>query len=1093
MALSNSERIYKALDHLRVGLSPFVLTQLQQKLGDRWNEDLKTVIRDLPTLDLREDGSIGDVALILKIMKVGFADFFQSVLGVGIRVFVFECADIRNRFAHQEVFSHDDTWRALDTIQRLLTAVGAGKEKDAVADLKESLFAVSMREKIRSVERKEKKEESPSFLGLLPWREVITPQKDVIEGTFKQAEFAADLDEVFRNRAKSEYQDPIEFFQRTYLTRGLKTILKAALLRLSKSGGDPVVELQTRFGGGKTHSMIALYHLARSSSELQALPGLEDLLQETGIQKLNKVNCAIITGNQYGPNQVYTMSDGTKVKTLWGLMAWQLGGVDGYQIIQGSDESATSPGKEELQELLQKFNPNLIMMDELVTYFRQLPEDQKLSGGTLDSAATFLQSLSEAVKNTPGSMMIASLPASEIEVGGTNGARVLERLQNVLRRVHVSWSPAAEDETYEIIRRRLFGALSSEGQARADSVIKKFVEHYREHQNQLPSDILQVDYRELMSRCYPIHPEVFDKLYKKWSSIDRFQQTRGVLRFMANVIHELWDSDDKSPLIMPGQIPFSEPKIRDNITGYMEDNWKPVLDSDVDGSNSTAKKIDNSFSQFGAYHLVRRIARTILLGSAPVQNNRGITFEEICLGTSIPPQKIPQIRDALSTLLQEATYLYKENDHHYFDTKASLNRTAQDMARNLRPEEVEFSILDLLQPKKQGSGFAAVQVLRPGTEVPDEMRLRLIILPPSAPHSRSAGPASELAAKILKFRGSTHREFQNCLVFLAADPGEVKDLYSLVSQRMAWKALLDQKNERDLTQSQSRMVELRLRELDSTIPPKILSTWCHILYPQPDQGTEMRFDSVKTRMGDSLESRTYLALKDEDLLAPALGFSILENEIYKNNLCRGESFIELSRLFRDYCSFPYLRRINSEETLLHSIDSYYRDPQNAEGVWVYASSRNHDGSFEGIKVQFGQGLSVRSLSGYLVKREAVHSAIETLLNPVQSMRHEPSNQETRPSTEFNQPSVQRMEPIPPKQEIQNPRNFRTSFDVKAEKLASLSRQIAEEILPHLLNDGADINIYIEIEARTPKGFSQETNRVVTENTKVLGAKTLEIV
>jgi len=1080
MALSNSERIYKALDYLRVGLSPFVLIQLKQRLGKQWNEDLKTIIRDLPTLEIREDDTISDVSQILKIMKVGWGDFFQPVLGNGIRVFVFECADIRNRCAHQEVFSQDDTWRSLDTIQRLLTAVGAGQEKDAVADLKEAHYAVSMREKIRSVERKEKKEEQPSFMGLTPWREVITPQKDVIEGTFKQAEFAADLDEVFRNRAKSEYQDPVEFYQRTYLTRGLRTILKAALERLSKQGGDPVVELQTRFGGGKTHSMIALYHLARSGTNLQILPGMEELLREAQIQQLGKVHCSVITGNQYGPNQSYTMSDGTEVRTLWGLMAWQLGGAEGFSMVEGSDRSATSPGKEELQALLKKFNPCLIMMDELVTYFRQLPEDQKLSGGTLDSAATFLQSLSEAVKNTPGSMMIASLPASEIEVGGTNGARVLERLQNVLRRVHVSWSPAAEDETYEIIRRRLFGQPTPDSMARSGAVIKKFMEHYREYQNQLPSELRQVEYTELMQRCYPIHPEVFDKLYKKWSSIDRFQQTRGVLRFMANVIHELWDNNDKSPLILPGQIPFYEPKVRDNITGYMEDNWKPVLDSDVDGGNSNAKRAEQQNSQFGANQLARRVARTVLLGSAPVQNNRGVSFEEICLGTAIPPQKFPQIRDALNALLQESTYLYQENERYYYDTKASLNRTAQDLARGFREDDVEFYILDELQKVISGKngGFAAVQVLRPGTEVPDAMQLRLVILPPGVPHTKQASEATNMASKIIRFRGSTHRQFQNCLIFLAADAGEVKDLQQQIRQIKGWQTILNEENERDLTSSQKRMVTTRIRELEASIKHKIISTWCHILYPEPSDGTQINFGAVKTKPGETLAAKVYTALKDEDLLAPALGFSILEMEVSKNNLNRGEPYLDLSRLFHDYCSFTYLRRLNSEQTLLGAIDTYYQNPANDLGEWIFAANRRSDGSFEGIKTVFGQGLRLHALHGYLVKRETLASELQELQKPI-----------TKHIASSYDPPVSK--PQPTTLETKS-RHFRALFEVKPEKLTALSRQISEEILQHLANEGANVTICIDIEAEHPTdGFSSQTSRIILENSKTLGGKNID--
>ncbi len=1091
MSLSNGERIYKALEELRSGLSPFVVQTLKSRLGESWPSDICTILRDTTSIPLREDQSIGDIAIILKILKAGFKDFFEETLGYENRKYVFEASDYRNEFAHQKNFSTDDTWRALDTFQRLLEAVGAGTSRDQIARIKDGLFNVSMREKIRTVERKSLKSEALPGIGALPgWRQIISPQIDVINGEFTQAEFAADLDKVFKGDAREEYQDPYEFYRRTYITRGMDTILTTALKRLQKKGGDPVIELQTRFGGGKTHTMIALYHLASPGAELNRFNELEEILQKTGTTTLPKVHRAVITGNNFSPNQTYSTPDGLKIRTLWGVLAWQLGGIPGYEMVKGSDEASTAPGKNVLEELLTRFSPNLILMDELVSYYRQLSDDKTAIGGSFDAATTFFQSLAEAVRNTEGSLLIASLPASDIEVGGDRGLHALDTLKNILRRIHVTWSPAAEDESYEIIRRRLFKAIEDNTSIGSrDAVIKKFHQYYKENPKSFPRQASAEEYLEIMARCYPIHPDVFEQLYRKWSSIDRFQQTRGVLRFMANVIHILWTSEDASPLIQPGNLPFYEQKVRDNLLSYVDANWAPVFDQDVDSPEATSRKVDRENTSFGKSHLARRTARTILLGSAPISQNRGLDLKEISLGTLTPDLPPNFVRDALNQLQQNASYLYPENDHFYFDSKASLNRTAKNLAEAMREDDVEFQILKILKEltEKGQSGFAAIQVLTPSTEVPDEMKLRLILLPPSVTHSKGASTAKERAEKILNSRGSTHRDFKNMLIFLAATTASITEIQKEVRERMAWEKILEERTERDLTESQSSTADRRIEQLKSTINTHITDGWNQLLYPEEDLQNPGSHNwlSNTTSTGANLAEKAYRTLRDEGLATEVLSFKILIRDLESYNLDRGEKSISLQRLHEDHCRFLYLKRLKNERVLTDSIASYYQSPVSGFS-WYYAARKNPDGSFDGIKTHFGSPIQAE-LNGYLIHESLIPTPKEAPQEaPNPTLQESPPVQEGPPKPW--QPKTP--EPDSKPQPTEAPKkSFRVVFKPKPGDHYAQIRKINEEIIQTLLDAGSSIQIHFEIEAdHSGKGFTESQKRTLTENSHQLGCE-----
>ena len=286
------------------------------------------------------------------------------------------------------------------------------------------------------------------------WREVMTPHRDVSSGVYQQAEFAADLWQVYLREGSEEYLSPQEFFRRTFMTQGLKDLLGSGLKRLAGQGGDPVVQLQTNFGGGKTHSMMALWHLF-SGVAANELQDVNDLLSEYSSEIAENVNRAVFVGTKISPGQPEIKPDGTEVKTLWGELAWQLGGKEAYSMIAESDQTGTNPG-DRLKELFNRYAPCLILIDEWVAYARQLHHDLNLPAGTFDTQFTFAQSLSESAKAADRCLLVVSIPASDNEIGGELGLDAVNRMQNAIGRVESSWRPASPDEGFEIVRRRLF-------------------------------------------------------------------------------------------------------------------------------------------------------------------------------------------------------------------------------------------------------------------------------------------------------------------------------------------------------------------------------------------------------------------------------------------------------------------------------------------------------------------------------------------------------------------------------------------------------------------------------------------------------------
>ena len=1090
MAKGTRQHVFEGMEILPDALIPFVEKRLENALTGHWQ--VETAQR-LNGLKPDSNGNIAwDQAALLNAMDRFWADAFKTVLGRAERLIVNELVDIRNKLSHNETFTYDDAERALDSMRRLMEAIGAGAPAEQLGKMRETILRTRFAELRRNEERRGTRRQGISVDtagGLLPWREVVEPHQDVATGEFLQAEFAADLGKVHAGSAPSEYGDPREFFGRTYLTDGLGALLVGAAKRLSGAGGDPVVELQTNFGGGKTHSMLALYHMA-GGTPARDLPGLDQLLSEHGAVVPQHINRAVVVGTWRGPQDVNAQEGGREIRTTWGEMAWQLGGADAFDMIAENDVKGIAPGSNLLEAIFRKCSPCLILIDEWVAYLRQIYKVDGLPSGSFDANLSFVQSLTEAVKTSPGTLLVAALPASQIEVGGEGGQEALVRLKQTFSRVESSWRPASQEESYEIVRRRLFNDIPGDKFHHRDNTLKQFAKLYRENANEFPRGSADEDYRRKLEKAYPIHPELFDQLYTGWGSLERFQRTRGVLRLMAQAIHELWMNNDPSVMIMPGSVAVGSARVESELLHYLDVSWQSIIAGDVDGPESIPYKIDQSAPNLNRYSATRRVARAIFMGTAPThqQENRGLDDKQINLGVVQPGEKPAVFGDALRRLGNQARFMHGDLGRYWYSMSASLNRVAADRAEQVEEALVLVEIDKLLAAYINGLGdrghFDAVQVA-PGSsaDVPDEAGgVRAIVLGIAHSHNGRDGSEAMTAARdILMQRGGTPRVYCNVLVFLAAETRQLDNLKEAMRGALAWDGIVRETKRLNLTQSDSALATAKLIEANETVRTRLKEAWCYLLYTtQAGAEADVAWTSGKVPARDGLLGRASKRLVDEEGLLPDLGPARLDRELQRY-IWNGKDHLSLQDL-REYLDrYTYLPRLKDRSVLVRTVASAIGGM--LPGPFAYAERWDETArTYQGLAIDNAANVQVIIGNESLIVRPDIAEA------------HRPPPRDSTGDLNDGSPSSGGTETpeddagaVDDGQQTETkPTRFIGTVMISSERPARDIHQIVEAVVEQLTTlPGSEVTLKLEIDAEVPSGLDHAKVRTLIENANTL--------
>jgi predicted AAA+ superfamily ATPase len=1091
MAITNHERVGKALDLLRTGIAPFVDREMVNVHGARAAQESMRYVGD-DRVTTGKSFAQWDAAALLRLMWEAWNDAFRKTLGPAERSLVNELRDHRNKWAHQQTFSGDDAYRALDSVHRLLLAVSA-PEANELEKMKMELMRVRFDEQMRAEKRKSASTPVDSQVtgNLKAWREVVTPHRDVASGRYQQAEFAADLWQVHLGEGTDEYKHPVEFFRRTYLTESLQHLLRDAVRRISGKGGDPVVQLQTNFGGGKTHSMLALYHLFSGTSPKE-LAGIDAVLKEAEAATLPKARRVVLVGNKISPGNPVTKSDGTVVRTLWGELAWQLGGKKAFARVKADDEKATSPG-DALRELFNEYGPCLVLIDEWVAYARQLHDQSDLPAGSFETQFTFAQVLTESAKLAKNCLLVISLPASDtaagsptsqvddVEVGGIRGREALDRLRNVIGRVESSWRPASAEEGFEIVRRRLFEPMVNADQFKSrDVVAREFYDLYRTQHQEFPPESRNADYEKRLKAAYPIHPEVFDRLYTDWSTLVKFQRTRGVLRLMAAVIHSLWEKGDRNPLILPSNIPIDDRRVEFELTRYLSDNWLPVIEKDVDGPQSLPLKIDE-IPNLGRYHATRRVARTIYLGSAPTSTaaNRGIDDRRVHLGCVIPGESPAIYGDALRRLASAATYLYADSGRYWYSTQPTVTKLAEDRAELIgrdRDKIVEEVDKRLRADLRKTGDFSRVHPLpHSGQDVPDDRDARLVVLGIDQPYSKESGSPAELAAKtILESRGNAPRIYRNSLVFLAPDRARIQDLEEAVRRYLAWDSIVDEKETLNLSAHQVKQATNQRDAADGAVTARLPEAYQWLLVPvQSTPQSSVEIQALKLTGPGELAVRASKKLRGDELLLTTMAGSILRKHLDDVPLWRGDH-VAVRQLADDFARYLYLPRLQTSSVLAEAIRSGLALLTWEHDSFAYAESYD-ESAVRYRALKSGQQVGVTSDdAGLLVKPVVARQQLDTVRPPEPLPPNGPPPVGPPPSQPRTVPVVTR------------PTRYHGTVTLDATRVGRDAGRIADEVIAHLVGlVNARVRITLDIDAEVPDGVPENVVRIVSENGRTL--------
>lgn len=1082
MALSNIQRVRKGLDTLKQGLVPFVERELEA-----WSPEWVQRVTDSVRVRTAQDGSIDwDLSGLMVAMTDFWNAVFKNTLGHEERAYVSLIRTVRNDWGHEKTFTSDAVLRALDQMQMLLQAISAHEQASEIGKQKQDLQRVVFQEESRNKTRYTPTFEGMASPNLKPWREIVTPHKDVASGNYMQAEFAADLAQVHKGEGSDEYRDPVEFFRRTYITEGMKDLLDGSLKRLDGKDGDPVVELQTNFGGGKTHSMLALYHLF-SGGDAGLLEGMEPVLKEAEVATPAKANRAVLVGTALSPAEVSTKDDGTEVRTLWGEMAWQLGGKEAFELVAESDAQGTSPGSDVLAKVFRQCSPCLVLIDEWVAYARQIVGKDSLPSGGFDAQASFAQALTEAAAQADRTLVVASIPASKIEIGGEHGENALDVLKNVFERVGKPWRPAGGDEGFEIVRRRLFEPIEGkEAHALRDAVVEDFIKMYAKNEGEFPLDCREGDYREKMRGSYPIHPELFRRLYDDWSTLDRFQRTRGVLRLLAKVIHRLWESEDKALLILPASVPMDDGAVKSELTRYLSDPWEPIISKDIDGPDSMPLELDKQVTNLGRLAAARRVSRTLYIGTAPGSDSTtpGIGAERVLLGCAQPGETLGTFSDALRRISDGGQNIHQDGNRYWVSTKANLNRTAAAKASQLlrEPEELHAEIVTRLRADRSRGAFAGVHVCpESSSDVPDEPKSRLVILHPKQTHRRGRGDttARKAAEDFLESRGSTPRSNRNSLVFLAPDEKLLADLMDATAHHLAWKEIHERWESYNLDAFQKNQAQTKATEFDNAVDLRISQTWIHALCPTKASPTEdTSWDEVKVSGSDPLAVRTAEKLTKDELLLPQMGGTRLRMELDRN-LWKEQDHVSLGELCEWFPRYLYLPRIVDQGVLESAVMDGASLLSVGDAFAVADRLDEESGRYVGLRIAKAPGALTPST---LLVKPDVASAQQPEAVSEGPDGGEYSSGEGGSGTDGGASETSSGgQPA-----LQQARTFVGTVNLKAMRVGSQVGTISEEVIQHLsVLPGARVSLSLEVKIDVPSGVPDDVIRTVSENARSL--------
>jgi len=672
-----------------------------------------------------------------------------------------------------------------------------------------------------------------SRTNIKPWRQVIEPHEDIRKGHFDESVYAASLGLVASGKGALDYRDPRTFFKKTFMTSGLSKLLSDTVRLISgKASGKRVIELQTPFGGGKTHALVSLYHLFADPNKITDLNPIIEITSNSGVKQIPQVKLAVVDGSSPNPLEVGNLPDKTPIKTLWGSLAYQLAGMEGFKIVAENDEKRISPGEAALGKVLETTGPCVILLDEILEYV------EKAAGITVGRSSlsaqtiSFVRDLAVQVANSSNAVLVATLVASR-QTTGPEAERAFNLLQEEFHRVGGTLQIVHGEEIYGVLRTRLFESIHEE--KAIQNTATAYWDHYQENKSELPAEIFKpgTNYMGKITSSYPFHPEVVSILHDRWGSLAKFQRTRGVLRFLAMTVGRLWESKDAGYLIQPSDIDFEDAGLRAWTVELTRPGFHAVFASDIAGKSSKANLIDEELpSELRKLNLAKGLARSIFMYSISGGRDLRVGIPRLRLSVTIPELKVSDIAEPLYRLERRCWYLYRENSQFWFSTEENLNKLIVDKEDEIDLEETTELLRNRLQESlKDRPKDIEVRIWpQEPRDVTDISKLQLIYMDlKSSGAINQMGAAKKKAQEILD-KAVTNRVHKNMIIFCVPDQLDIQGLDSQAKRYLALKAI-DTDQHIKLNEENKRRLKTMLEDSYKALLEKIVASYRYFLVP----------------------------------------------------------------------------------------------------------------------------------------------------------------------------------------------------------------------------------------------------------------------
>ena len=779
-----------------------------------------------------------------------------------------------------------------------------------------------------------------------PWYKVATPRKEVREGrSFNPDEFAIALEQVVAGTAPEDYRKPDQFFARTCFTRALREHASMVLRRLSgfTDNTAPVLTLITQFGGGKTHTLTTLYHLANNGNAVAGYDGIADLMREAGISSIPKAKVAVFVGNAWDPQPGR--------ETPWIDVARQLAGDAGVAAL-GEAAKTTPPGTDSIARVFKEAGaPVLLLFDEVLNYMNR-------HRGGADSFHAFIQNLTVATTGTTHGACVISLPRSQVEMTEWD-QQWQDKISKVVRRVAKDLIVNDETEISEVVRRRLFQDLGSEKIRR--NVAKAFGDWCFERRAQLPPEWTAVDSasieaksRDFLQRrfeaCYPFHPATLSVFQRKWQALPQYQQTRGTLAMLAQWIsiaaQDAFQKARNEPLITLGSAPLSEPGFRGVLLGQLgESRLGAAIDTDIAGQQAHSRALDAD-TKGPLRDIHRRVGIAILFESTGGQTEKMAHLPELRFALGEPELDTTSIDNAAFALEERSYFIRKVGtDGFRIGYQPTMKKVVSDRRASLDGEsEIKPAIRKLVEDEfRRGASIPVVPFPHDGAEIPDTPRLTLVVADPELEWT-GAGALRTQLAEWTKQRGKSPRLYPGALVWCLKKPG--RDLRDKVEVGLAWKRVAREVAEGTLGGEFDRNdradLQSKVKDAEGAAKDEVWGDFRFAVVADSQEADGLKVIDLgagHSSSGETLCGRVLGALKSEALLNESVGAGYIERN-WPPALKEAGAW-PLASLRQSFLNGSLTRLIDPDTILKNKISEFV-----SRGEFGFASGKNNDGTYE---------------------------------------------------------------------------------------------------------------------------------------------------